>query len=497
MVRKSNRSVVIVGAGPGGLTAAMILAHRGYRVRVLEKEAQVGGRNAALRVGPYTFDMGPTFLMVPQILEEVFQLAGADVHALLDLKRIDPLYRLRFSDGTEFRPAVDHDETVRRIEALFPGEGEGYRRYLKHEERKIEAIMPCLRVPYDKPWHYLRLRLFKALPLIDIHRSVYGCVARFFTDPRLRVSFTFQAKYLGMSPWECPGIFSILSGFEHLQGIFHPIGGLFGISEAMAKVARGHGAEISLSSPVRKVVVSNGRATGVELGSGERIDADAVVLNADFAYAMTNLVDAKDRKQFTDENLRDREYSCSTFMLYLGIDGSWDAPHHNIFFSRDYEEFIRATAAGKLAGDPSFYVQNASVTDATLAPKGKSTIYVLVPAPNNTSGIAWTPEETAAMRERVLDLLETRAGLTGIRQRIEAERIITPRDWENRANVYHGAVFNLAHSLGQMLYFRPHNRLKEFKDCYLVGGGTHPGSGLPTIYESGRIAADLIDRDIA
>jgi phytoene desaturase len=474
----------------------MILARRGYRVRVFEKEAQVGGRNAALRVGPYTFDTGPTFLMVPQILEEVFELAGADVQKLLDLRRIDPLYRLRFADGSEFRPAVDHDETVRRIEALFPGEGDGYRRYLQHEARKIEAIMPCLRVPYDKPWHYLRLRLFKALPLIDIHRSVYGCVSRFFTNEHLRVSFTFQAKYLGMSPWECPGIFSILSGFEHLHGIFHPIGGLFRISETMADVARGHGAEISLSSPVRKVQVSNGRATGLELASGERIEADAVVLNADFAYAMTNLVDSKDRRQFTDTDLRGREYSCSTFMLYLGIDGSWEAPHHNIFFSENYEQFIRDTGAGKLGADPSFYVQNASVTDPTLAPAGKSTIYVLVPVPNNTSGIQWTADETTAMRERVLDMLESRAGITGIRGRIEAERTITPQDWEHRANVYNGAVFNLAHSLGQMLYFRPHNRLKEFDSCYLVGGGTHPGSGLPTIYESGRIAADLIDRDI-
>jgi phytoene desaturase len=474
----------------------MILARRGYRVRVFEKEAHVGGRNAALRAGPYTFDTGPTFLMVPQVLDEVFALAGAHVRDHLDLKRLDPLYRLQFSDGKEFRPAVDHDETARRIDELSPGEGAAYYRYLSYESRKIDAVFPCLRVPYDKPWHYLRLRLFKALPRIDLHKSVYGCVARFFKNEDLRIAFTFQAKYLGMSPWACPGVFSILSGFEHLHGIFHPIGGLFRVSEAMANIARGHGATITLSAPVRRVIVHNGRARGVELESGERVEADAVVLNADFAYAMTHLVDPRDRRRYTDDNLRRRAYSCSTFMLYLGVDGRWDAPHHNIFFSNDYHRFVGDIGAGRLSDDPSFYVQNASVTDPTLAPPGKSTLYVLVPVPNNSSGIAWTADQVAAMRDRVLAQFARRAGIPDLHRRIEVERIITPRDWEAKANVYNGAVFNLAHTLGQMLYLRPHNRLEEFDGCYLVGGGTHPGSGLPTIYESGRIAADLICRDV-
>lgn len=184
-------------------------------------------------------------------------------------------------------------------------------------------------------------------------------------------------------------------------------------------------------------------------------------------------------------------------MLYLGIDGRWDAPHHNIFFSRDYRQFIGDVAGGRVSQDPSMYVQNASVTDPTLAPAGKSTLYALVPMPNNTAGIAWTADQVAAMRDQVLTMLEQRGGMPDIRRRIEVERVMTPQDWESRTNVYHGAVFNLAHTLDQMLYLRPHNRFQEFGRCYLVGGGTHPGSGLPTIYESGRIAADLVSRDIA
>lgn len=486
--------IAVVGAGPGGLTAAMILAKRGFDVHVYERFDRVGGRNASLTLGEYTFDTGPTFLMMPQILEEVFSLAGRDVHTYLQLRKLDPLYRLRFEGGRDFLPSADHDETVRRIEAMFPGDGEGYRRFLKEEGVKLDRLLPCLRVPYDRWYHNLRPRMIRALPYFDVHKSVYDCVSRYFTHEELRVSMTFQAKYLGMSPWESPGAFTILSLIEHKFGIFHPIGGLFKISEAMADVVREHGGTIHLNSPVKRLIVEKGKARGIELENGEQERFDSLVMNADFAYAMSSLTEEKDRRKYSDDSLAKKKYSCSTFMLYLGVGKTYDVPHHNIVFSNDYRKNVDdIVKRGVLSDDPSFYIQNASVTDPTLAPEGKSSLYVLVPVPDASADVDWA-QQGPAFRDRVIDAIKRKTELTDIDSHIEQEKIITPADWKSQYNVYRGAVFNLAHVTNQMLYLRPRNEFESIGNIYLAGGGTHPGSGLPTIMESGRISADLITR---
>jgi len=240
------------------------------------------------------------------------------------------------------------------------------------------------------------------------------------------------------------------------------------------------------------VIVENGVALGVELQDGTIDKADYTIINADFAHAMTHIVDEKDRKKYSDKKLEKKGYSCSTFMLYLGVNKTFDKAHHSIVFANDYKKNVdEITETKVISEDFSFYVQNAGMTDTTLAPEGKSALYVLVPIPNNFSNIDWEKEKVA-LRNRVIDAMETRGGYEGIRESIEEEFMITPADWENNHSVYKGATFNLAHNIGQMLIFRPHNEFECFKNTYLVGGGTHPGSGLPTIYESGRISAELI-----
>jgi len=488
-----NKRIVVVGAGPGGLTAAMLLAARGYQVQVFEKAAQLGGRNAALRVGQYVFETGPTFLIMPGILEEMFQFAGRKVADYLDIRPLEPMYRLDFGDGKQLEPCRNPTKMRDEIERLFPGEGAGFDRYLVREKEKFERLLPCLRVPYLRLRDYLSPRMRRALLYLDAHLSLFGELGKYFRDPMLRLAFTFQAKYLGMSPWKCPGTFSIISYLEHFAGIHHPIGGLHKISQVMGKIIEEYGGKIYTSTPVQQVVVHEGRAVGVQLPTGEQVSADAVVVNADIGHAICHLFPRTALRKWTPEKLARKKFSCSTFMLYLGLDRRYDhLPHHTIFFASDYRRNVDEISQKLvLSDDPSFYVQNASITDPTLAPPGHSTIYVLVPVPNNRSGIDWE-QQRAVYRDLIMGLLESRAGLSDLRRHIRAERIITPRDWEQRANVYIGATFNLAHSVDQMLYFRPHNRFDDIEDCYIVGGGTHPGSGLPTIYESGRIAADLI-----
>lgn len=486
------KKIAIVGAGPGGLTAAMILARRGFSVTVFEARDRVGGRNAGFELDGYRFDTGPTFLMLKFILDQMFAEAGKDINSYLKFTRLDPLYRLVFEDR-EFRPRVGAEAMRAEIARAFPGEEGGYPAFAAGERERFDYLFPCLQKDYSSLASFFSRPLLRALPHLDLTSSVHGVLGRYFRDERLKLAFTFQAKYLGMSPWDCPGLFTMLSFIEHEYGVYHVEGGLNAISGAMAKAAAENGAALRLNSPVERVVTKGGAARGVLLKGGELFEADEVVINADFGHAATTLFEPGFLRKYSPEKMAEREYSCSTFMLYLGLDTVYrEIPHHNIVFARDYRRNVENIFGPKILDeDVSVYLQNASVTDPTLAPAGKSTLYALVPAPNLEGATDWAAAK-AALRERVLDIAETRGGFKGLRGHIKVEKIITPADWRADYAVYKGATFNLSHKLTQMLYLRPRNKFEEAENCWLVGGGTHPGSGLPTIYESARITANLL-----
>ena len=492
MTMKTKKKVLVIGAGPGGLTAAMLLANRGFEVTVFEKEAHVGGRNAAIRRGGYVFDTGPTFLMMKFILDEVFEEAGRKSGDYLQFTALDPMYRLQFEDFA-IDPTTDREAMVRQLEGRFPGSRAGYERFMTREKERFHRMYPCLQKDYASFSQYFSRDFLRALPRLSIGRSLMDVLGDYFDDDKLKLSFTFQSKYLGMSAWECPGAFAILPYVEHAHGIYHVTGGLSEISEAMAKVLGELGVTMRLNTPVKKLLLDGRRVRGVELESGEQVLGDELVLNADFGYAMNRLVPPGVLRKYSPENIAKRRFSCSTFMLYLGLDKLYDMPHHTIVFARDYKANIADIFQRKvLSKDISFYVRNASVTDPSLAPPGHSSLYVLVPVPNQSGAIDWCREKPA-FRNHVLQAIAARTVMKDIADHIREEVVIAPDTWQEM-NVHLGATFNLAHTLSQMLYFRPRNRFEELDNCYLVGGGTHPGSGLPTIYESGRIAANLIAR---
>ncbi|MBU1220645.1 phytoene desaturase [Myxococcota bacterium] len=487
-----KKSVAVIGAGPGGLSAAMILASKGYDVNVYEKEAIVGGRNGYFQLGKYRFDIGPTFLMMRNVLDEIFEITGRNSEDYMEFTELDPMYRLAFGNGKTFFPTRNKESMKQQLESLWPGSWDGYERYMKREAKKYEKLIPCLQKPYGTIRETLNPNLFLATPYLDGHINLFKYLGKYFKHDDLKISFTFQAKYLGMSPWECPATFSIISYLEHGFGIWHVKGGLNQMSQQMAKVLEEEGGKVHLNTQVKEIIVENGAAKGLILSDGSEIRSDYVVINADFAHAMNNLIAPEHKRKYTPSHLSNMKYSCSTWMMYLGVDKLYDVPHHNIIFSPDYKKNVdEITKSMTISPEPSIYIQNAAITDPTLAPKGHSTIYILVPAPNNKSGINWADYESD-FREKILDIAEQRGGLPDLRRHIVTEKLFTPNDWEDQMAVYRGATFNLAHNIGQMLYFRPHNKFEEFENCYLVGGGTHPGSGIPTILESGKLSASMI-----
>jgi phytoene desaturase len=488
------RDVVVVGAGPGGLASAMLLRAAGARVTLLEASDRVGGRTASFTQDGFTFDYGPTFYLYPEGLREIFNACGYSLDDEVELRKLDPMYRLQFDDGNTFDATADVDRLTAEAARISPEDAPNVRRYLTENTGKFDLFKPILQRPFNGPRDLFRMDMLRALPMLRPTKTVDTDLRRWFKHPDLRLAFSFQSKYLGMSPFKCPSLFTIVAHIEYGFGVWHPIGGCNAIPKAMARVAREMGVDIRLNAPAEEIEFAGRKARAVRTAD-DTIPCDAVVVNGDFSSTIPKLIPNAKRKRWKDAKIEKKKFSCSTFMLYLGIEGRFDDMHHHtIFLSEDYLHNIQEIDAGKAPQEPTIYVQNASVTDPTLAPEGHSTLYVLVPTGNLSGGEDW--ERLAPVyREKILDRLSRLSG-HDIRPRIRTERMITPADWQAQMGIFRGATFNLAHNLGQMLHWRPRNRFEDVDGVYLTGGGTHPGSGLPTIFESAKIASRLAAEDM-
>jgi len=349
----------------------MQLSRAGAQVTVLEKQSFVGGRTSAIEHEGYRFDTGPTFFLYPRVLDEIFQSVGRNLRDEVPMERLDPQYRLTFAAGGQLDCTPDMAEMERQITTLSPGDAGAFRRYMDINRTKLERFRPILESPFNSVFDLMKPALLGAAPHVHPTRSLGTELERYFSDPRLVIAFSFQAKYLGMSPFQCPSLFSILSFLEYEYGVFHPIGGCSRVSEVMADVARDLGVDIRLDEAVTGLGFEGKRVTSVTTDQAH-YEADSIVIGADFGAAMERLVPNSLRRRWSDESLQKKRYSCSTFMLYLGIDGIYDdLPHHNIHIATDYQKNLREIEQlHVLSEDPSIYIQNACVTDPTLAPAG-------------------------------------------------------------------------------------------------------------------------------
>lgn len=507
MIAPSNNSrrVAIVGAGPGGLATALLLAARGVDVTVYEAQCRIGGRTQRLTAGDYHFDMGPTFFLMPHVLQEIFAAAGRRLEDYVELHRLDPMYRLVVGQDNgqdvTINATQDLGEMRKRLAEINPADGQAFAKFIADNRAKLNAAEPILRRPIRSLLDLVRLDALKALPHIQPTRSVQELNNKYFEHPAIRLAVGFQSKYLGMSPYECPSLFTILPFIEYEYGVWHPVGGCNDLMSAMVKLLEELGGRVETSTPVEALRFEGKQVTGLTLGGagqGRSESFEHVVINADATWALKNLFPAAMRGKQTDAAIDQRKYSCSTYMLYLGVEGEVDLPHHTIRIAPNYEQNLQDIGrdhgrAGSLTEDPSFYVCNPSAIDPTLAPEGHSALYILLPTPNTCSPIDWAVEADT-LRKRVLGRIKNVLGID-LEGRIRQEIAIRPDDWR-AMNINHGATFNLAHSLDQMLHKRPLHRVPHANGAYMVGGGTHPGSGLPVIFLSAQIVTDMVLKDL-
>jgi phytoene desaturase len=490
----SGSRLVVVGAGLGGLAAAIRLQAAGHAVTLVEKRAQPGGRAGQLRAGGYTFDTGPSILTAPHLLRELWSSAGARLEDDVELVPITPYYRIYFAEGRHFDYGGAPEQVDAQLRAFGPDAVDGYRRFMAATRHIYQRAFEDLAA---QPFHKLStvVKLVPELLRLNAAQSVYDFVSRFFRDPRLRTVFSFHPLFIGGNPFRASAIYSIVPYLERQGGVWFARGGMYAVVEAMHALFGRLGGRTRLSTGVEEVLVDDltRRTTGVRLDTGESLTADAVVLNADVATAYMQLVPARYRRTMTDRRLRGYRYSMSCFLLYLGLDRQYpQLLHHTIVMAPRYRGLIHDIFDGQgLPPDMSLYLHAPTKTDPTMAPPGGESLYVLVPVPHLGHGVDWT-REAQPFRDRIVEFLEHDFGLAGLEESITVERRFTPLDFRDDLSSYLGSAFSIEPTLLQSAYFRPHNLSEDIGGLYLVGAGTHPGAGIPGVLLSARITSDLI-----
>ncbi|HVE74056.1 MAG TPA: phytoene desaturase family protein [Mycobacteriales bacterium] len=480
--------VVIVGAGLGGLSAALRLAGAGREVTVLERESGPGGRCGQLALGGYAFDTGPTVLTMPELIADALDCVGERLEDWLELRPVDPLYRAFFPDGSVLNVHADIEAMAAEVERVCgPAEAAGYRRLVTFLTQVYRYEMAdFIDRNVDSPLDLLRPNLAR-LAALGGFRRLASKVGSYLHDPRTQRVLTFQSMYAGLSPYDALAVYAVIAYMDSVAGVVAPVGGLHAVPRALAGAAEKHGVTLRYDTSVTRVVVEHGRACGVETEAGERIDADVVVLNPDLPVAYTDLLPPA----ATPRRVRRLTYSPSCFLLLAGGAQAYQSiAHHNIHFGRAWRGvFADLIDRQRLMADPSLLVTNPTHSDPSLAPAGKHSYYVLVPTPNLDADIDWSVIGPR-YRDEVVARLE-QFGYVGFGASIEVEHVTTPADWQRRG-MARGAPFSAAHTIRQTGPFRPGNLAPRVDGVVFTGSGTHPGVGVPMVLLSGRLAAERI-----
>ena len=477
---------VVIGSGFGGLAAAIRLSARGYRPIVLERLGAPGGRAFVHRIDGFTFDAGPTIVTAPFLFEELWTLCGRRMSDDVDMRPMEPYYRIRFSDGASFTYRGDREAMRAEVERFSPGEGVNYDAFLKMSEEIYRIGFEQLAdAPFDSLMDMARVA--PDLVRLKGYRSVYGLVSQFFRDERLRKIFSYHPLLIGGNPFRASAVYCMIAFLEKTFGVHSPMGGTGALVKGLVKLIGAQGGEIRYGADVSRILVEDGVAKGVELATGEKIAASVVVSNADSAWTYRHLVPKQARRRWTDRKLDRSRYSMGLFVWYFGVNRTYeDIGHHTILMGPRSRELLHDIFIRKhLADDFSIYLHRPTATDPSLAPPGCDTFYALSPVPNLAGGQDWRVE-AEPYRQRIEAWLEANI-LPNLSQHVVASKMATPLDFRDRLNSPLGAGFGLEPLLFQSAWFRPHNRSEEVRNLFLVGAGTHPGAGLPGVLSSARV----------
>lgn len=486
----SKPHAVVIGAGFGGLAAAVRLGARGYRVTIVEKLEQAGGRASVFKQDGYTFDAGPTIITAPFVFEELWELCGKKMEDHVKLKAMDPFYRIRFDDGDVFTCTGDAEFMRKEIARFNPDDVAGYEAFFKESKANYSLGFSLMHKPFHK-----FIEMAKFLPELikkRADRTVYGHVAKHIKNEKLRIALSFHPLFVGGNPMKVTSVYSLIAYLEREYGVHYAFGGTGALVQGLVDLVQGQGGTLLLNSPVSEVLVENDRASGVKLEDGLEIKSDIVVSNADSAWGYSNLLPKQKPKRWTKKKINSVNYSMSLFVWYFGTNKKFEeVDHHTILMGPRYQGLLKDIFQKKvLADDFSLYLHRPTATDASLAPHGCDAFYVLSPVPHLDSDVDW---DTMAepYRKKIEKRLEETI-MPGLSSSIETSLVFTPLDFRDRLNAPNGAAFGPEPLFTQSGWFRPHNVSEELAGLYLVGAGTHPGAGLPGVVTSAQVLDTVV-----
>jgi phytoene desaturase len=494
--RSPVRRAVVIGSGFGGLAAAVRLGARGYRVTVLERLDAPGGRAYVFEQDGFRFDAGPTIITAPFMFEELWRLGGGEFASDITLRALDPFYRVRFHDGSDFDVCGDPAAMREKVARIAPADVAGYERFMTLAAEIYRIGFEELGFAPFESWKDM-LRIAPKMLRLRSFRSVHSLVASYVKDERLRFILSFHPLFIGGNPFNVTSIYGLIAFLERRHGVHFVMGGTGQLVRGLVRLIEGQGGSVCCNAEVSAITLEGRRATGVRLAGGETLSADVVVSNADAAYTYRNLLPPQARRRWSDRRIDRARYSMSLFVWYFGTRRRYDnVPHHTILLGRRYRELLADIFAHhRLADDFSLYLHRPTATDPSLAPDGCDAFYVLSPVPHLDSGVDWATQ--AEPYRRSIERFLSATMLPGFEREVVTSRLMTPLDFRDRLLSLRGAAFGLEPVLSQSAWFRPHNRSEDVDRLYLVGAGTHPGAGVPGVLASARILDRVVPDAVA